>query len=136
MAELQNYEKEVLLKQARLRKSHPFWYPKFEVSLKVESTVYHPISLNAAKLKAEKYLVIVPSDVPVISSSYIATLYQCDPPPKPTPSELSSFSSSMPGVEGHAKYVCAQALTLGVMRNVELGLKTETNPLADCVVAV
>lgn len=101
--------------------------------MKVESTVYHPISFNAAKVKAEKYLVTVPSDVPVIISSYIATLYQCDPPPKPVP---SSFSSSIPGVEGHAKKVCAHALTLGVMRKVELGLRTETNPLPDCVVAV
>ena len=41
--------------------------------------MYHPISFRAAKLNAEKYFIVEPIAVPVISSSYIATRYQCDP---------------------------------------------------------
>jgi hypothetical protein len=107
-----------------------------EVSLKVLSTVYHPISRKAEIVNPEKYFT-APREVPVISSSYMATLSQCDPPPNPTPCVLSSFSSSIPGAVVHPKKVRVQALTLGVMRNmVVLGLSVAIRLVAEVVVEV
>ena len=68
------------------------------------------MSIIIAKVRPEKYL--VPSVVPVISSSYIATRYQCDPPPYPLP---SWFYRIMPGKEEHPKNARAQAFTKGVV---------------------
>jgi hypothetical protein len=80
--------------------------------LNTESTVYHPMSLIAEKVKAEKYLT-APIAVPVINSSYIANLYQCEPAPKAVP---SSFYRSIPGKEEQLKKVLAQDFTLGVVK--------------------
>jgi len=67
-ATLQNYGKEVALRQASFTKEHPFLYPKFVFSAKVSSTVYHPESFNRANVNPEKPFV-APKDVPVINSS-------------------------------------------------------------------